>query len=477
MNDPNSRLLARFAAALSVFCLIGLAVVGAKSGSTTDQATTATSGPVAVSLSEYAVTPAMLVVQKGGSLTVTNNGTMPHNLTIKSSSLKVEDLAPGASASLDVSSLTPGTYQVSCSIPGHEDSGMKATLTIGDGSAASVNMADMPGMDSSTTAPMDISSMSPSSPAAELMNKQMEAAMTGGVTTFLDYAKAYGEGSMKAGNRKLAPKIESDGTKHFYLETDITDWEVSPGKVVKAWTYNGMVPGPWIRVEPNDKVKVTLRNDLPISTDIHLHGIDVPNAMDGVAPITQDFVEPYHSFTYSFTASPHQELGMYHAHMHGQVAIPNGLFAIFQVGDMPLPKGLTVGDVTIPRDLKIAQEIPIVLNDAGVIGLSINGKAFPETQPIVAKKGDWILMDYFNEGLQGHPMHLHRQPQIVIAKDGFPLASPYRMDTIWVAPGERYSVLVKAEDVGTWAFHCHIVTHAESDQGLAGMVTALIVQA
>jgi FtsP/CotA-like multicopper oxidase with cupredoxin domain len=122
------------------------------------------------------------------------------------------------------------------------------------------------------------------------------------------------------------------------------------------------------------------------------------------------------------------------------------------------------------------QEVPMVVNDAGVIGLTLNGKAFPETQPIVAKKGDWVLINFFNEGLQGHPMHLHRQPQLVVAKDGYPLTAPYRVDTLWIAPGERYSVLVKAEEAGTWAFHCHIVSHAEGDQGLMGMVTAMIVQ-
>ncbi len=118
----------------------------------------------------------------------------------------------------------------------------------------------------------------------------------------------------------------------------------------------------------------------------------------------------------------------------------------------------------------------MVLNDAGVIGLSINGKAFPETEPIVAKQGDWILMHFYNEGLQGHPMHLHRQPQLVVAKDGFPLDAPYRADTVWISPGERYSVLVKIEEAGIWAFHCHVVTHAENDDGLFGMVTALIAE-
>ncbi len=46
---------------------------------------------------------------------------------------------------------------------------------------------------------------------------------------------------------------------------------------------------------------------------------------------------------------------------------------------------------------------------------------------------------------------------------------------MWIAPGERYSILVKSDTPGVWAFHCHVVSHAESDQGLTGMVTAFIV--
>lgn len=117
----------------------------------------------------------------------------------------------------------------------------------------------------------------------------------------------------------------------------------------------------------------------------------------------------------------------------------------------------------------------MVLNDAGVIGLSLNGKAFPETEPIVAERGDWVLMHYYNEGLTGHPMHLHRQPQLVVAKDGFPLAEPYQIDTLWVSPGERYSVLIEASEPGIWAFHCHMVNHAEDENGFMGMVTTMIV--
>jgi FtsP/CotA-like multicopper oxidase with cupredoxin domain len=76
-------------------------------------------------------------------------------------------------------------------------------------------------------------------------------------------------------------------------------------------------------------------------------------------------------------------------------------------------------------------------------------------------------------------MHLHGIPQLVIAKDGFPLAQPYLADTVLVSPGERYTVVVRptAEQLGVWAFHCHILSHAEHDDGMMfGMVTAFVVQ-
>jgi FtsP/CotA-like multicopper oxidase with cupredoxin domain len=135
-----------------------------------------------------------------------------------------------------------------------------------------------------------------------------------------------------------------------------------------------------------------------------------------------------------------------------------------------------VGQPTLPAGVTVSQRLPMVLNDAGTIGLTLNGKSFPATAPIVANYGDWVEIDYFNEGLMIHPMHLHGLAQEVIAKDGYSLAAPELEDTIAVAPGERYTVLVHADQVGTWAYHCHILTHAETSSGMYGMVTAFIVK-
>jgi FtsP/CotA-like multicopper oxidase with cupredoxin domain len=81
-----------------------------------------------------------------------------------------------------------------------------------------------------------------------------------------------------------------------------------------------------------------------------------------------------------------------------------------------------------------------------------------------------------NEGLQIHPMHLHGMLQKVISTDGRTLSEPYEIDTVMVAPGQRVDVMVEATEAGAWAFHCHILNHAEGEHGMFGMVTALIVQ-
>ena len=482
MSARSQTLLTRLALATSIFALLVAAIVAVTNdggGGSSDGGEAAASGPVSVTLTEFSISPKSISVPKGGSLELKNEGKIAHNFQVTGTDVKSKDIEGGASETLDLSSLDPGSYEVFCAVPGHKDSGMTATLVVSDGGAGSGDVASdttAAGGSSTGHSLADIATLEASDPVAKKINKEMEDSMDAGVATFLEFADKYAAGKVKAGNQKIKPTILPDGTKRFNVTAAVTDWEVSPGNVVKAWTYNGTVPGPWIRVEPGDKVEVVLRNELPISTDIHWHGISVPNDQDGVAGITQDYIRPLTSYTYKWTAPAYPELAMWHAHNHGNVAVLNGLFAVVQVGDVPLPAPKKYTSMEVPADLKVSQEIPIVLNDAGVIGLSLNGKAFPETAPIGAKPGDWILIHYYNEGLVGHPMHLHRQPQLVIAKDGFPLDSPYQMDTLWVGPGERYSVLVHATEPGVWAFHCHILNHAENDQGLFGMVTAMVVK-
>jgi plastocyanin len=452
--------LSRDAWTLIIFVIAGLAAVAsvvAIGFAVSDSGDgTATTPPIQAELSEFAITLSSTQIGVGGSIEVRNSGTMTHDIAVRDTDITSGELQPGETATVDLGDLEPGTYELWCTIPGHASSGMVATLIVGDGAPAAA------GGEAAASAGHDHSAMTEQEAAA------MDAAMVESIAAFP--AETAGRG-----NQPLEPEVLPDGTKHFELTASIVDWEVAPGEVVQAWAYNGIVPGPRIDLEVGDTVEVELTNELPVGTDIHWHGIDVPNDQDGVSPITQQLVASGETYTYRFTVTE-PGIGMYHAHAHADVAVPNGMFATIYVGDVPIPAGTTISGIEVPDDVELAQDIPMVLNDAGVIGLTLDGKSFPATAPIVVNEGDWIRVTYFNEGLQAHPMHLHGFEQLVVAKDGEPLDAPYAADTVLVAPGERYSALIHADVAGTWVWHCHILNHVESEQGMFGMVTALVVE-
>ena len=406
-------------------------------------------------LSEFAIEPGDLAVAEGGSIQVTNDGSQVHNLAVADHDLKTADLNGGESEALDVSSLEAGEYELICDIAGHAEAGMRGTLTVGEGGAAG-----------------DAASSGSHGGHGADMSEEEAAALD---QAMMDSMAAYPAETEGVGNQPLEPaEIMADGTKRFELTAEIVDWEVEPGKFVEAWTYNGMVPGPYIKVDVGDKLRFDVTNELPLGTDVHFHGAKLPNSMDGVAPISQDLIRPGETFSYEFPAVK-EAVAIYHAHVHGQMKVPNGMLGVLQIGDVALPRGRTISGVEIPADLEIAQEFPMVLNDAGTIGLSLNGKSFPATAPIVGDQGDWILVHYANEGLQVHPMHQHQFDQLVVAKDGIPLDNPYFADVVNVAPGERYTVLMQLSDPGTWVWHCHILNHVERAEGMFGMATAIVV--
>ena len=103
----------------------------------------------------------------------------------------------------------------------------------------------------------------------------------------------------------------------------------------------------------------------------------------------------------------------------------------------------------------------------GPLGYVINAKSFPATTPLVAKKGDWVLIHLANDGSLLHPMHLHGYHFEVVAQDGYPLDQPYLADTLVVAPGQRFDILVHAVYPGAWAFP---LPHPAPRRGTAGHV-------
>ena len=451
MSRQERSVLGWGAFAVAIAALV-LALFGLRDSGSADSGTNGGSEAtvVEIELSEFAITPATPTIPSGKViLKITNKGSMVHNLSLPALGKKSSDLQPGASEELDLGTVVDGTYDMLCEIAGHAASGMTGKVTIG-------GSGDMTG--------------------------DMTGGMTGGMTgegtmtwqqmdkLMLDVALKFPAKTEGKGGTLLEPTVLADGTKQYDITAEIVDWEVEPGKLVKAWTYNGVVPAPEIRVNVGDKVKVILTNNLPESTDIHFHGIRVPNQMDGVDPYNQKAVEPGETFVYEFEALE-PAVGIYHSHHNAQAQVPNGMFGGFFIGEMPIPDYLKEKGYT-----QVDKKVTMVLNDAGTIGLSLNGKSFPATEPYTLRKGEVMEVTYLNEGLMAHPMHLHQPVGWITAKDGVPLDFPMPGDTINIAPGERYTVLYKAVDQGVWAWHCHILNHAEGPTGMFGMVTALIVE-
>ncbi len=262
--------------------------------------------------------------------------------------------------------------------------------------------------------------------------------------------------------KPLEPVMDGD-VKVFNLVCQDIQWETSPGMSFPAMAYNGMVPGPEVRVTEGDKVRFVVKNEMKQSTAIHFHGVRVPNDQDGVPFITQPAIKSGETSKYEFVTK-NSGTHMYHSHHNAAEQVTSGLLGAFIIE----PKDKS-------REPKVDAEYTMVLNDT-TLGFTLNGRQFPYTQPIVAKLGQKIRVRYMNEGLMIHPMHLHGIPQTVISKDGNNLPVPYLVDTLNIAPGERYDTIIECDEPGVWAYHCHVLTHAESRHGMFGMVTVLIVQ-
>lgn len=270
-----------------------------------------------------------------------------------------------------------------------------------------------------------------------------------------------------AGAQPLDYVLEGD-TKVFTLTAEVVEWPITEGVTMTAYTYNGMVPGPLLRVTEGDKVRVVLQNQLPEATTIHWHGVMVPNSMDGVAGVTQPAVEPGETFTYEFVAKPAGSY-MYHSHTEGDKQVGLGLYAPIIID--PAQPESPAPDVDVIMMLSEARVVDgqtyaaMPMAGAEPNYFLINGKAFPATETIPVKLGDRVRIRFMGIGQLVHPMHLHGMPFKIVATDGHPVpeAAQLTKDTVLVAPGERYDVEFIASEPGQWMLHCHILHHTTND--------------
>lgn len=159
---------------------------------------------------------------------------------------------------------------------------------------------------------------------------------------------------------------EGTPDQRFTLTASKQTVVLSSGKQVEAWTFNEQLPGPELRVKQGQLIEVTLVNaDIEEGVTLHWHGLDVPNAEDGVAGVTQNAVMPGETYVYRFKAS---DAGTYwyHSHQQSYMESGKGLFG-----------SLIVEPATSPTENKSNElDIPIVAHTYSTVDGTSNTISF-----------------------------------------------------------------------------------------------------
>ncbi len=329
----------------------------------------------------------------------------------------------------------------------------------------------------------------------------------------------------------LKPNI-SNGVKEFELYVEIVEHEAVPGFKFHTLAFNGQIPGPELRVNKGDRVRVKFKNKTELNHTIHWHGIYVPWRMDGVPYVTQMPVMPGQEFVYEFTAEPYGT-HFYHCHWGTLLHMQSGMYGSFIVEDPddPIKKSYpyereytlvySAHDSNFIRNeldamLERMKERmylmkngrfnkerfatfntkdefvkavengyipPYVTNRRSMSELpqpnwfTVNGKSYPMTPNIYIKEGENIRVRLINAGTEEHYLHLHGHDFWQVCNDGIPIQQPMQMNTLRLSPGKTLDIIIEGKNRGIWTFHDHD-TRRVTNNGLypGGNLLALVYE-
>jgi hypothetical protein len=273
-------------------------------------------------------------------------------------------------------------------------------------------------------------------------------------------------------NHEPLPWKIVDGVKVYHMTAEEVDHEFAPGLRCHCWGYNGHVHGPTIEAVEGERVRIFVTNKLAAPTTVHWHALLVPSGMDGVGGLSQRAIYPGETFKYEFTIPRQSGTFMYHSHHDEMTQIALGMTGLFIVhprnpGNRP----------TADRDYAIMlhewaihagtyRPDPNEMTDFNV--LTMNGRCFPGTEPIVAQLGDLVRIRLANLGpMDHHPIHLHGHRFRITDTDGgrIPPSAQWPETTVIVPVGSTRTVEFIANNPGDWAMHCHMTHHIMNQMG------------
>jgi FtsP/CotA-like multicopper oxidase with cupredoxin domain len=242
--------------------------------------------------------------------------------------------------------------------------------------------------------------------------------------------------------------------------------ELAPGKLIDTFAYNGMVPGPILRLREGRQVSIDIRNDTDVDDIIHWHGLYVPSAADGAMEEGSPMV-PSGGGTrrYTFTPKP-TGTRWYHSHdMAGKDltrSLYSGMYG-FLIVEPAADMGRYDQEVLLAAhhwegkwvSMQDIRTGPPPDNGLEVIygSASFNDKMLGHGEPVRVREGQRVLFRLLNASpTENITLALPGHRFTVIALDGNPVPSPQRVDTLFLAPAERADVIVEMNRPGVWIF-------------------------
>ncbi len=217
----------------------------------------------------------------------------------------------------------------------------------------------------------------------------------------------------------------------------------------EVWAYNGIEPGPVLRIRQGTPFRATVENGLAEGTTVHWHGIRLPNAMDGVPDLTQKSIAPGGRFEYAFTP-PDAGTFWYHSHDDSLIQMGRGLAGALIVGEAEPPQVdrellWTIQDWRLSRDAQIAPGFNNRMEAAmdGRVGntATINGRV---TGTVRVRAGERIRLRLLNAAIARiMALRFEGHRPVIIALNGQP-CEPHEPNDgrILLGPAMRADVML-----------------------------------
>ena len=252
-----------------------------------------------------------------------------------------------------------------------------------------------------------------------------------------------------------------DGAKEYHLHCHPTKREFLPGQWFDVWGFNDSMPGPTIEAVEGDRVRIVVHNELPESTTVHWHGLEVPNRMDGVHGLTQEPIAPGKSFVYEFDL--HQN-GTFFYHSHGPMQEGLGMAGPFIIH----PRKAHEPTVDYDFALLVQEWAILPLNTIpNTMSMefnffTINGRSAPYITPLVVHLGSRVRIRFINMSpIDHHPMHMHGHTFWITGTEAgrIPESAWIPSNNVLVGVAQARDVEFIANNPGDWMIHCHMFHH------------------